>query len=212
MKLKIYGTHHLLEKKKIVAMIESFNPDVVCVELDEVRFRKLKGQEIDEDYLKQLSWFSRTMLKRIKTKSEKLAEGSEQQYGGDMISAMQYCGDNNLPVKLIDMGVIQIAKGFDKLNWGEKVLLWMGTKYGNTTLEEVNNLDEEKVKANLDMMKNKLPNLYNHVVVSRDKFMANKISEVILLQKYERVLVFVGQGHVDGITQFLEDKGIDVEK
>ena len=109
------------------------------------------------------------------------------------------------------MGVIEIAKGFDKINWGEKVLLFVGVGFGNSSLDEVNNLDEEKVKANLQMMKTKLPNLYEYVVVGRDKFMANKIAEVVLLNKYERVLVFVGQGHVVGIKSFLDDKGIDVE-
>lgn len=211
MKLKLYGTHHLLEKEKIVKAIEDFKPDVVCIELDELRLKKLQGKEIDESYLKQISWFSKFMLKKIKNKSMKIAEGSEQEYGGDMITALKYCGDNNIPIKLIDMGIIQIAKGFDKLNWGEKVLLYMGINFGKTSLEDVNNLNEETTKANLEMMKAKLPNLYNHLVVGRDKFMANKIMEVVLLKKYERVLVFVGAGHLVGIKGFLDDNGIEVE-
>ena len=211
MKLKLYGTHHLLEKEKIVKAIEDFNPDVVCIELDEIRLKKLQGKEIDETYLKQISWFSKFVLKKIKNKSMKIAEGSDQKYGGDMISALQYCGTNNLPVKLIDMGVIQIAKGFDKVNWGEKVLLYMGIGFSKTSLEDVNNINEETTKANLEMMKAKLPNLYNHLVVGRNKFMANRIMEVVLLKKYERVLVFVGNGHIEGIKGFLDENGVDVK-
>jgi len=201
----------LLEKEKIVAVLESFNPDVVCVELDEIRFKKLKGEEIDESYLKQISWFSKFMITKIKKKSEKIAEDSEQEYGGDMISALQYCGDNNIPVKLIDMGIVETSKGFDKLNWGEKVLFWGGIEFGKATLEQVNNLDEEKVRVRQEELETKFPNLYEHLVVGRDKFMANKIAEVVLLNKYERVLVFVGKGHVVGIKSILDDKGIDVE-
>ncbi len=200
-----------MDKKEIVAVLKGFVPDAVCIELDDIRLKKLQGKEIDQDYLKEVSWFSRTILKKIKSKSEKLAEGSEQQYGGDMISALQYCGENNIPVKLIDMPVQEIAKGFDKLNWGEKVLMYIGVGFGQTSLEQVNNLTEEQVEANLQQMKIKLPNLYNHVVVARDKYMANKIMDVITTNKYQNILVFIGQGHIKGITTFLHDQGIDVE-
>lgn len=211
MKIKLYGTHHLMEEKEIVAVLKGYMPDVVCIELDELRLKKLQGEEIDQSYLKEISWFSRYIITKINKKSSNIAKDSEQQYGNDMISALQYCGEKKIPVKLIDMGVKEIAKGFDKLNWGEKVLMWMGVGFGSTSLEQVNNLTEEKVQANMEELKRKLPNLYNHVVVARDKFMANKISEVLLIKKYERVLVFVGQGHVKGIKAFLHEKGINSE-
>lgn len=212
MKIKLYGTHHLLEKEKIVKVIEEFKPDVICIELDEIRLKKIMGEEVNEDLFKEISWFSKFILKKIKDKSTKVAEGSKQQYGGDMISALQYCGENKIPCKLIDMDVKEITKGFDKLNWGEKVLLYFGVGFGKVSLEKVNNLTEEQVQANLENMKRKLPNLYNHLVIARDKFMANRIIDVVGLKRFDRILVFVGKGHIKGIKNHLNETGFDFEE
>jgi pheromone shutdown protein TraB len=208
--IKIYGTHHLLEKQKVVDAIEEFNPDAVCVELDQTRFDKLQGKNVEQQ-IEGMSWFSKKIMKKIKDKSEKVVKNTSQQYGGDMISALQYCTDKNIPCKLIDMDVKDIAKGFDKLNWGEKVLIYFGVGFQSPSLDQVNNLTEEQIEANLQNLKIKLPNLYNHVVVARDKYMANRIMDVVKLDKYNRIQVFVGKGHVKGIKQFLDDAGFDSE-
>ncbi len=212
--IKLYGTHHLLEKKKIEEAIKVFKPDAVCVELDKIRFDKLSNpEEAKKDYSKDLSWFSRMILKKIKDKSTNIAKDTNQEYGGDMIGALQYCAKKKIPCKLIDMGVIEIAKGFDKLNWKEKLILYVMINYGKKVdINQVNKLNQESVKSNLENMKVKFPNLYDHLVVARDRFMANKIMDLAKLDEYNRILIFVGHGHVEGIKQHLNRKGFVVKE
>lgn len=195
--IKIIGTTHIDSKEKIINEIKEFNPDIIAVELCELRFNLL-GVNIETEYNKDES-----ILGKI---SESIKEKTKEQnlnYGSDMITASNYAKENKIKLEFIDRSILDTQYLMSKIPQEElNGFLIELQKFQEADIKkELEKLDEKKL---LNELKNKYPVSYEFLVNGRDLFMANKILRLIKNNEKKKILVFVGKGHLNKIEELIK--------
>jgi pheromone shutdown protein TraB len=153
--------------------------------------------------------------------------------GLEMVSAVDAARENGVMLGLIDRPVgLTISRMWEEMPFGEKVRLmgYIGVTAGVFLLrpimgkrafglasafsggEELTLGDLEGGKGVKELMSRlgtEFPTIYRALVEERNVFMVNNI--IRLLEKFERVVVVVGLGHVEGMEELLLEKGVGVE-
>jgi pheromone shutdown protein TraB len=198
MNIILKGTHHLMKQAEIIKLIESEKPDIMGVELCEARLNYLVINPVKQETIDE------SLLGKIVGGLKKRAEQEGMKYGEDMITVSRYALDNKIPLLLVDKDVNEIAFMFSKLPENEK----------NGFLEELTQLDnvsvEESIKEvmNIDeymkKFKEKYPIGYYLLVELRDLYIANKIMSCSFNNPDKKLVVFLGKGHIAGISKLLD--------
>ena len=200
-KIKIIGTHHFQEEKEIREHVDSFNPDIILIELCNGRITLINNPN-----LKQKEKFSLLglMVKSVKKKAEK--EGRE--YGSDLKSAYKIAREKEIKVGLIDRPIVETNILFKAIPLREKILLLNELRKFSSKdikiqdiLKEVENTETKDI---LKQIKQKCPELFYYLVSSRDEYMVNKIKGYLYDNNESRILIFVGKGHEEKIKKSLK--------
>ena len=88
--LKIIGTHHLMKESEIIDIIKKENPDIIGVELDQIRLDALTNP------IEQVK--NESLLGKIVEGLKQATEKQNMNYGQDMITASKYAIDNKIIV------------------------------------------------------------------------------------------------------------------
>lgn len=190
--IKLIGTTHLMSKEEIYKILNDNKPDIIAVELCEVRVG-LKPLTIDENYL----------IMKIGKATKQKAEKENVVYGSDMISAVLYANENKIRVGLIDRDLIETSKLMEKIPSNELVsFLKEISELENKNLKkEVDSFDAEK---EINELKTKYPISYEFLVASRDLFMANKLLRLEKNNPNKKIIAFVGKGHLKVIDELIK--------
>ena len=196
----LLGTSHISPKsiEKIKGFISKEKPDCVAVELDYVRYFSMMNRGKTNPpglFLKFLSWIQK-----------KLGKMTGIFPGQEMLEAIKFSGKNNIPVYLIDQDFRTTVNEIQNITVWEKIKLlfvaFFGSSKSNFDLKEVPS--EYLVKEAIILLKEKFPQMYKILVQKRNKYMASAIKE--LDGRYEKILVVVGAGHIEGLKKLLKDK------
>lgn len=189
--IKIFGSNHLESKEAIEGIIKDFNPDVLGVELCEVRFKALTGQ------IKEAGKEDKTLIGDITNTIKEKAEENNLDYGSDMKAALFYAINNQIHLELVDKNINQIKEDMQKIPIEEQ--LFLQKELIRFQQEGINKeVDEEEVLVN---MKANTPTMFKILVEDRNKVIANKIKEVIKKHKDKRILIFLGKGHLKEVER-----------
>ncbi len=210
----IVGTAHISRQSAdlVKDVIEKEKPDVVCVELDEKRFKALseknRWENLDLKSIirqKQLSTLIVNLL--LSSYQKKLGEKLGVMPGTELLEAVQTANEKNIPVELCDREVrITMRRAWNSMN------LWQKSKFlsgGLAGIFEKQNLTEEKLaelrnKDVLSEMMNEIgkamPILKRVIIDERDQFIAQRMKDC----SGRKIVSVVGAGHVKGIVKFLE--------
>jgi pheromone shutdown protein TraB len=200
-KIKVIGTHHFQEEKEIREHIDSFNPDIILLELCNGRITLINNPN-----LKQKEKFSILGLisKSIKKKAEK--EGKE--YGSDLKSAYKIAREKNIPVGLIDRPLVETNLFFKAIPLREKIILLNELrKFSSKDIQIqdiLNEVESTKTEDILKQVKGKCPELFYYLISSRDEYMINKIKGYLYDNPSKKILIFVGKGHEETIKKNLK--------
>jgi pheromone shutdown protein TraB len=197
--IKIIGTTHLIPKEEIEKSIKLFNPDVIGVELCETRFKLMVLPILENTEVIKNDIQDNSLIGKISSKVKEKAENENLQYGSDMISASIYAKENGLSLEFIDRDIIETKEDMEHIPKEEF----------NYFLKELEKLELSDLKKEVDEevvlseLKTKTPISFRILITMRDLFIANKI--LILEKKYpkEKILIFVGKGHVKGLNKLL---------
>ncbi len=199
---KIIGTSHI-SKDSVVAIrkeFESFDPDVVAVELDKDRLRSLKAYESGVTVRNPFALLI-SFLQNYLSKKTGISPGTE------MLTAVELAEEKGVDVALIDQHITKTLESIKKVSKVEKFKVLAHSLMG---VFGINSVDfdvtkvpgEEFIKKILFRFKIIFPGIYKALIDDRNYEMAHKIVE--LEQRYEKVLVVVGAGHKPGIEEILE--------
>lgn len=211
----IIGTAHISRQSAdlVKQVIEKEKPDVVCIELDEKRFKALseknRWENLDLKQIireKQLS----TLLVNLVLASyqKKLGEKLGVNPGTELLEAAKTAKDLNIPIALCDREVrITLRRAWHSMSLWQKLKFMFG---GVAGLFEKQELSEEKLaelrsKDVLSEMMEELgkamPVLKKVLIDERDSYIAEKM----LQANGKKIVSVVGAGHVNGIINYLNN-------
>jgi len=216
----LVGTAHVSGEsaERVRREIEDRRPDVVAVELDEDRYRQLKGETPDDlepaDLLKGNIVFQFLAYWMLSYVQARLGERFDIEPGADMKAGIETAEEGGIEVALVDRDIqTTIRRFWARLTFVEKLkLFWelilglVGIGGGGEELQEedVEELtDVDVVSAMMEEFRAFSPGGAEALIDERDAFIANKL--VALAGEGKNVVAVVGAGHVEGIERYLDD-------
>jgi pheromone shutdown protein TraB len=135
--VRVVGTAHVSEAsvREVEDVIEADQPDVVAVELDEGRFRQLKGETPEDldagDLLRGNTVFQFLAYWMLSYVQARLGDRFDIEPGADMKAAVDTAEDNAIDVALVDRDIqVTIQRFWARLSTLEKLQLVAGLAVG----------------------------------------------------------------------------------
>lgn len=216
-KIILVGTAHVSEKSATLVKeaIDYYNPDTVCIELDQDRLKSLKnpGSWKDTDLKKIIKNKKTTQLLAslmLSSYQQRMAKQMGSQVGLEMIVAIEEAENKGIPLTTVDRNVnITFKRIWNSLSLKEKSdLLYFGLSSIFEDDEQLSEedlhkmLEEDVLTAALNEIREQIPTIATILVDERDQFLANKIKNA----RGETILAVVGGAHVPGIKEELFKK------
>ena len=206
MMITIVGVGHVFDlKQRIREVITERKPDVVCVELDEGRYRAMTSEA--EKGKVPLTY------RLLANFQNRMAGEYENEPGSEMLTAIEVADGIGARTEFIDMDAVSLWRNLRRsMSLREKLkLLFSGfatvftsRKTVERELENFQNHEEEY----MDMLGQEYPTMKKALVDDRNTYMAMKIRE--MTRFYRNVLVIVGDAHVSGIAKILGSNDIEI--
>lgn len=219
----VVGTAHISRQSAdlVKEVITNEKPDVVCIELDEKRYKALsekkRWENLDLKTIireKQLSTLLMNLV--LASYQKKLGEKLGISPGTELLEAANTAKGLNLPVELCDREVrITLRRSWHSMNFWQKIKFLTS---GVAGLFEKQELTEEKlaelrskdvISEMMEELGKAMPVLKRVLIDERDSFLAEKMKRA----KGNKIVSVVGAGHVNGIINYLNDGNkVDLEE
>ncbi|MFB6267673.1 MAG: TraB/GumN family protein, partial [Halodesulfurarchaeum sp.] len=213
----VVGTAHVSSEsaEEVERAIEAERPDVVAVELDENRFRQLKGETPEDldpkDLLKgsvAVQFLAYWVLSYVQ---KRLGDRFDVEPGADMKAGVDTAERIGADVALIDRDIqVTIQRFWSRMSIREKLrLLWelaLGLAgFGGGDGEEIDLeelTDTDVVSAMMEEFRRFSPAGANALIDERDAYLAHHL--VALRDRGAHVVAVVGAGHKEGVLHYLD--------
>ncbi|WP_299736909.1 TraB/GumN family protein [Rossellomorea sp. y25] len=207
----LIGTAHVsrLSAEQVKEVIESEQPDTVCVELDEPRYQSI----VEGDKWKDTDIFQVIKDKKATLLLMNLAIGSFQRRmakqfgikpGQEMIQGIESAKETGAELVLADRNIqITFSRIWNSVGFSGKAKLMTQIIYSIFSNDTITEEELEKIKSQdmLDSMLNEFtqvfPKLKTPLIDERDQYLAQKIKDA----PGEKVVAVLGAAHVPGITK-----------
>ena len=218
----LIGTAHIsnVSANLVKDTIESENPDCVCLELDEKRYKSMVNSQKWENLnlkeiikKRQLSTLLVNVI--LSAYQNKLAKKMGVKPGTEFLTASKTCKELNIPIELCDRDIrITLRRTWHSLTFIEKLKLIFsdtGQKIEGEMSEEM--LAELRKTDVISKMINdvgkSIPSLIRVLIDERDDYLAENIRNA----PGDKIIAVVGAGHMNGIVNILTTgKKINREK
>ena len=217
--LKIIGTAHVSRYSvdEVHDTIIEYEPDVVAIELDYGRYKKMleeESGEIEDEKIsikkilesKNIMLFALTALLTYMQKH--IGEDVGVKPGSEMLSAIHAAEEVGANIALIDRDInITLKRALDSLSFFDKVKYVFSLSYelifgDDDEIDDIESLkQEENVQEVMEIFKDASPTTYDVLVHERDAFMSHKLLSI----PEDKVVAVVGAGHKPGITHYLNN-------
>jgi len=205
--ITLIGVGHVFRIREVVEqLIGERAPQVVGVELDEMRYEALLTQERGEDV--------ELLLKLLMKAQENIAKSYGAPVGEEMLSAIDTAMTMDIQAVFIDIPADKSVKPLLK-SLGVKEKLYLGGSavaalfIPKKGVEKMLKKYDENPQQMMDAMEKEMPSLKKALVDDRDKYMARAL--IHLNKKFPDVVAVIGDGHVPGITKILRKSKIRPE-
>ncbi len=209
----IVGTAHISQESTdlVRQVIEREQPDVVCVELDEQRYKTLSDQHRWESLdlrqvIRQKQLMTLIINLLLSSYQKRLGQKLGVTPGTELLEATKAAEALGIPVALVDRDVrITLRRAWNSMSFWEKTKLMSSGFIGAFEGEEISEekLAELRQTDVLTELMNELghfmPVLKMVLINERDTYITQKTRETV----GEKIVVVVGAGHVNGICQLL---------
>jgi len=209
----IVGTAHISQESTdlVRQVIEQEQPDVVCVELDEQRYKTLSDQRKWESLdlrqiIRQKQLMTLLINLLLSSYQKRLGQKLGVAPGTELLEATKVANELSIPIELVDRDVrITLRRAWNSMSFWEKMKLigsgFIGAFEGEEISEE--KLSELRQTDVLTELMNELgeflPVLKSVLIDERDAYIAQKTHD----SPGEKAVVIVGAGHMNGIRETL---------
>ncbi|WP_163969336.1 TraB/GumN family protein [Oceanobacillus halotolerans] len=210
----LIGTAHVSKHstQQVKEVIETENPDAVCVELDEQRYQSIQegSKWQDMDIFKVIKEKKSTLLLMniaISSFQKRMAKQLGINPGQEMIQGIESAKETNAELVLADRNIqTTFSRIWRGLGLKGKMMLLMQVVGGIFTNEKISEEELEKMKSK-DMIDSILqefteyfPELKRPLIDERDQYLSQKIKNA----PGEKVVAVLGAAHVPGITKEIQ--------
>ena len=215
-RVRVIGTAHISSSSvaAVKAQIESFQPDIVAIELCSSRHAALtSNRRLDKEGLLKVVKEGKAPLVMLQSllaaEQRKMGLDEGEQPGAELLAAVKTAEEANLEVALIDRDIqTTLRRAWKRMKFFEKVkILW--SLLGDDEDEdapEVSQLleDQDLLSSLMEELKTFSPGAGAVLIDERDAYLAGKIAA---LEKGSdlRILAVVGAGHLKGIEAHLSE-------
>jgi len=213
----VLGTAHVSHESvaEVEETIERERPDVVAAELDEGRYRQMKGETPDEldpdDVLRGNTVFQFMAYWMLSYVQTRLGDRFDITPGADMLAAVETAEELGLGVALVDRNIQTTMQRFwtrmglvAKLKLLGSLILSFAGFGGDEEIDDfdVENLtDTDVVTVMMEEFRQFSPRGAEALIDERDAFIAHRL--LALRGAGYRVVAVVGAGHREGIERYL---------
>lgn len=216
--VRVIGTAHVSAEsaEEVEQAIEEEQPDIVAVELDEGRFRQLKGEAPEDldpkDLLKGSVAFQFLAYWMLSYIQKRLGDRFDVEPGADMKAGVDTAERIGADVALIDRDIqVTIQRFWARMRFREKLrLLWELTLaiagFGGGSEEEIDLeeiTDTDVVTAMMEEFRRFSPTGAETLIDERDAYLAHNL--VGLRDAGASVVAVIGAGHREGVLEYLEN-------
>ena len=218
--LRIIGTAHISKKsiETVLTEIDSWNPDIIAVELCESRLRALKEPEkLESETLLEIVKEGKAPMvilqSALAAEQRRMGLTTGEKPGAELLAAVNAAEEREIPVELVDRDVvITLRRAWKKMGFREK---WK-VLYAMLWAEDDEEIPIDELLEDSDMLSNMLeearsiaPGAGYALIDERDIYLSEKIRQI---RHKGRVLVVVGAGHVNGIKENLKKDKSESDK
>ncbi|MCC7554260.1 MAG: TraB/GumN family protein [Methanobacteriaceae archaeon] len=217
--LTIIGTAHVSQESadEVKTAIYEQKPEVVAIELDHGRYKRLMDQlaGIEEDDTISVSniikenkvgiFVASTFLSYIQSK---IGEDLDIKPGSEMIAAIEAAKDVESKIALIDRDInITLQRALNNMSFMEKAKFLSSSAFSMFSSSGEDEIDVEELKNPdtldevMEYFKNVSPGAYEVLVKERDAYLAGSILNI----PEDHVIAVVGAGHKNGIMRYLDN-------
>lgn len=218
--LTIIGTAHVSQDSvdEVKEAIYEQKPEVVAIELDEGRFKRLMEEQAGIEPNDEISvtkiikedkvglFVASGILTYIQSK---IGEDLDIKPGSEMIGAIEAANDVGAKIALIDRDInITLQRALNEMSFMEKMKFLYSTVvslFVGDDDEELKDIEQLKESDTLDEImeyfKDMSPGAYKVLVKERDAYLANSILNI----PEDHVIAVVGAGHKEGMTHYLDN-------
>ena len=211
----LLGTAHVSKESinDVESTIREENPDCVCVELDEVRYKSLTSkdtwQQINiSQVLREGKGFLLLANLVLASFQKKLGSDLGVKPGDEMKAAIEVSQELNIKTEMVDRPIHTTLKRAWAKNrgWGRSKLLatLLSAAFSNEKLEEAE-IEKLKNQSAMDNMMQEmaeyLPNIKGVLIDERDRYLASKIWE----SSGKKIVAVLGAGHLPGTERFIKE-------
>lgn len=210
----LIGTAHVSQASvdDVHVTVEAVQPDTICIELCESRYRSLA---------EQASWRTTDIFRVLRERKallllaqlimtsfyRRLGSRLGVTPGAEMLEGARLAAERNALLVLADRPIeITLRRVWGFLGFFAKIRLVAGLIGGILTVEQIDDEMVEQLKnrdqldAVMDEFARALPKVRERLIDERDIYLAQKIRSA----PGERVVAVVGAGHVEGIVQHIQ--------
>ncbi|MBN2858722.1 MAG: TraB/GumN family protein [Sphaerochaetaceae bacterium] len=210
----LIGTAHVSAESvnEVEQVIDATSPDVICIELDEGRYRsktEKKGWEnLDiKQVLKQNKGFLLLANLALSSYQKKLGDKMGISPGDEIMKGAEIATERDIPLELCDREIeVTFKRAWRLSNWWNKAKLISSLLTAAFSKEEISDEEIESLKGTnmlqsmLDEMAQELPTIKRVLIDERDEYLATKIYR----SKGRNVVAVVGAGHAPGLIRHME--------
>ena len=213
--VRLVGTAHVSADSvaEVERVIDEVRPDVVAVELDEGRYRQMRGETPDEiapsDLLRgsvALQFLAYWLLSYVQ---QRLGERFDIRPGADMLAAVERAESVGSEVALVDRDIqVTIQRFWARMRLREKLrmigqlalaIAGIGGEEEEIDIAELT--DGDVVSAMMEEFRTFSPEGARALIDERDAYLAHNIAN--LRAQGLDVVAVVGAGHREGIERYL---------
>jgi pheromone shutdown protein TraB len=205
--ITLVGVGHVFQlRSSVQAVIGRVRPDLVCVELDRMRYDALVTHEHGRG--------PSVVYTMLSSFQERLAESYGSSVGDEMLAAVEAAKEVGANVALIDMEAPAVFRRvWSELTLKERVWLFMSALGGifitkGRVEKELERFTEQQ-DVYMDELGKRFPTLKRILIDERDSHMAGQLRA--LQAVHPNIVAVLGDGHIPGISKLLQGFGLEHE-
>jgi len=207
--ITMIGTGHVFRIAEQVSFIVKYTwPDAVLVELDERRYVALTNDSGE----KRSSESHSKLYRESAEYQNKISEKNGSKPGGELLAAILTGKVVGAEIICIDKDAEQIMKEVEEgMSIIERSRYSLSTVtdllFGRSRVNVAHRSFADNEETYINKMRKRFPTLVKKLIDERNVYMADKIREAS--EKYNNIIVVVGDAHVRGICELLDGIKID---
>lgn len=206
-KVTIIGTAHVSKesREQVRNVIEEEQPDRVCVELDESRYRSLTSESGWADMnlvetIREGQGFTLFLTLLLSIYQRRLGLEQDIKPGEELLEAVETAKENSIEFSLVDRDINEtFSRALDQLTLWEKIKLLSSFFVVEEEMDVEDLKQEDMLSTLVRELEEEFPSIKRTFLDERNEYMAEKILE----EDFDHAVAVVGAAHVEGLADEL---------